>query len=172
MRLRANATQLREFRAGKRIAAYLTNDGEIDPQPILARATRLGKRCYLPVLSPAFHDRLWFAPLQPDTRLARNRFGIPEPIAHPCDLLDARDLDVIFLPLVAFDARGHRLGMGGGFYDRSLAFLRLRTNWRKPRLIGLAYDFQRVDALAAQPWDVPLHAAATDRTIYSFEAHA
>lgn len=168
-RLCANVTRLRAFQASKRIAAYLPNDGEIDPQPILAHAQHMGKHCYLPVLSPAFHDRLWFAPLHPDARFVTNRFGIPEPAVHPAELLDARELDLIFLPLVAFDVRGNRLGMGGGFYDRSLAFLHLRRVWRKPRLIGLAHDFQRVGALPAQPWDVPLQATATDRGIYSFE---
>jgi 5-formyltetrahydrofolate cyclo-ligase len=78
----------------------------------------------------------------------------------------ARELDLILLPLVAFDESGQRLGMGGGFFDRSLAFLAWRQHWRKPHLIGLAYDFQKVAALPREPWDVPLDAVVTDQNVY------
>jgi 5-formyltetrahydrofolate cyclo-ligase len=75
-------------------------------------------------------------------------------------------LDLVLTPLVAFDAQGHRLGMGGGFYDRSFAYLLRHSRWLRPRLIGLAYDFQRQTRLPHQPWDVPLHAIATDHRLY------
>jgi 5-formyltetrahydrofolate cyclo-ligase len=76
---------------------------------------------------------------------------------------------VLFVPLVAFDAQGNRLGMGGGYYDSSLAYLRMRRTFRKPKLIGVAYDFQRVAALPCEPWDVPLDAVLTDRALYQFK---
>jgi 5-formyltetrahydrofolate cyclo-ligase len=68
--------------------------------------------------------------------------------------------------LVGFDRACHRLGMGAGFYDRSLAFLQQRRHWRRPRLIGLAHECQRVEALAPKPWDIPLDAVITEAAIY------
>ena len=165
------ATQLATqplFRVSRRIAVYLPNDGEIDPVPLMLRIWKMNKTCYLPVLSRLTHDRLWFAPFRPDTPLTRNRFGILEPLAPARARVVAQDLDLILMPLVAFDTQGNRLGMGGGFYDKSLAFLRTRSVWRKPHLIGLAHDFQRVDKLTANAWDVPLQAVATDQKIYQF----
>jgi 5-formyltetrahydrofolate cyclo-ligase len=156
------------LRVSRRIAVYLPNDGEIDPVPLMMRIWKMNKTCYLPVLSRLTHDRLWFAPFMPDTPLTRNRFGILEPLTPARTRVSAQALDLILLPLVAFDTHGHRLGMGGGFYDKSLAFLRSRSVWRKPHLIGLAHDFQRVDKLVANTWDVPLQAVATDLKIYQF----
>lgn len=154
------------LRVSRRIAVYLPNDGEIDPVPLILRIWKMNKTCYLPVLSRLTHDRLWFAPFMPDTPLTQNRFGILEPRTPARARVSAQELDLILMPLVAFDAHGNRLGMGGGFYDKSLAFLRTRSVWRKPHLIGLAHDFQRVDKLTANAWDVPLQAVATDRGIY------
>lgn len=165
-RLAAHVATLRLFRVSRRIAVYLPNDGEIDPSPVLERAWRMKKRAYLPVLSRLRHDRLWFAQAQPGMALRPNRFGIPEPVVKSSELVRAEELDLVLVPLVAFDLAGNRVGMGGGFYDKSLAFLRHRTQLRKPHVIGLAHDFQRVDALAAEPWDVPLAGVVTDRAIY------
>ena len=156
------------FRVSRRIAVYLPNDGEIDPVPLMTRIWRMNKICYLPILSRLTHDRLWFAPFTPDTPLTRNRFGIFEPLTPARNRISAQELDLVLMPLVAFDTQGNRLGMGGGFYDKSLAFLRTRRVWRKPHLIGLAHDFQRVDKLSANAWDVPLQAVATDSGIYQF----
>jgi 5-formyltetrahydrofolate cyclo-ligase len=167
--LAARLVAMRLVRVSRRIALYLPNDGEIDPQPLMQRLWRMRKTCFLPILSRLTHDRLWFAPYTPDTPLALNRFAIREPQVPARAWVRAQELDLVLLPLVAFDARGNRLGMGGGFYDKSLAFLRGRRLWRKPQLIGLAYDFQRVAELTACAWDVPLQAAATERAIYWFE---
>lgn len=93
--------------------------------------------------------------------LRRNRFGIPEPLS----LLKQQrssDLDLVLLPLVGFDKRCNRLGMGAGFYDRALA----KLHCRGPFCIGVAYDFQRVEELPVDPWDVPLQAVVTERRIY------
>jgi 5-formyltetrahydrofolate cyclo-ligase len=154
------------LRSGRRIACYLSSDGEIDPRPLIERLWKMKRECYLPVLSRLSHDRLWFARVMPDTRLARNRFGIPEPMVRAGDLLRAQEMDIILLPLVGFDPDGNRLGMGGGFYDRSLAFLRHRRCWKKPRLVGLAHACQEIAALSPSPWDVPLDAIATDEAIH------
>jgi 5-formyltetrahydrofolate cyclo-ligase len=157
------------FRVSRRIAFYIAGDGEIDTQGLMEYAWSVGKTCYLPVLSHLVGDRLWFAPANPDTPMVINRFGIPEPAVHSRQLLDTRHLDLILMPLVGFDERGNRLGMGGGFYDRSLAFLRTRRIWHRPRLIGLAHESQKVDRLPTQPWDIPLQAVVTDRRMYIFE---
>ena len=83
-------------------------------------------------------------------------------------LVRAQDLDLILMPLVSFDDNGNRLGMGGGFYDRSLEFLRHRTRWHKPQVFGIAYDFQRINGLTPDPWDIPLQGVITDRAVYLY----
>ncbi len=158
------------FRRSRRIAFYLPHRGEIDPTPLMEKARRMGKEVYLPVLHPMRGRPMAFAPH--GGRMVKNRFGIPEPDVPPRLWLSARHLDLILLPLVAFDAQGHRLGMGGGFYDRTLAFLHRRTRWHRPRLVGLAYSFQEVEALPAHPWDVPLDGVATERGIMWFQPAA
>ncbi len=161
-RLCRHALGARLFRVSQRIACYWPNDGEIDPSEIAERARALGKQVYLPVLSRVQHDRLWFAQAEAGGALRTNRFGIPEPAVAARALVRAQALDLIFVPLVGFDDAGNRLGMGGGFYDRSLAFLANRRHWRKPHVVGLAYEFQRLDRLPANHWDVPLAAVVTD----------
>ncbi|MDH3309846.1 MAG: 5-formyltetrahydrofolate cyclo-ligase [Gammaproteobacteria bacterium] len=168
-RLATNVTGSRLFLASRRIACYLPNDGEIDTHPILAHIRLMQKDCYLPVLSRLSHDRLWFARMETDTKLHPNRFGIPEPVVPSRDLVRAQELDLILMPLVGFDDHGHRLGMGGGYYDRSLEFLRHRHHWRKPHLLGIAYDFQRVNGLTADPWDISLASVITDQAVYLFD---
>lgn len=148
---------------GQRLAAFLPSDGEIETAALIELAWREGKQVYLPVLPPSGPNRLWFRRYLPNSRLVPNRYGIAEPVRAPDSDLAGRHLDLVFAPLVAFDRRGNRLGMGGGYYDRSFAFLRRRTRWRQPRLIGLGYAFQEVDALPAEPWDVPLWGVATER---------
>ncbi|WKZ13235.1 MAG: 5-formyltetrahydrofolate cyclo-ligase [Gammaproteobacteria bacterium] len=145
-------------RAG-RIAGYVAVGGEVDCAAFLAQATARGRKTYLPVIHG---ETLVFAPAQAPERMVSNRFGIPEPgpDAGPC--LRGRDLDVVLTPLVAYDDHGHRLGMGGGFYDRSFAFLRHRGRWRRPLLVGIAYRFQRVESIAVHDWDVSLHAVVNE----------
>jgi 5-formyltetrahydrofolate cyclo-ligase len=162
----ANMIGVRLFLVSRRIACYLPYDGEIDPGEIMERIWGMRKTCYLPVLSRLSWDRLWFAKAEPGCELAPNRFGILEPVVPTRQLVRAEVLDLILLPLVGFDERGHRLGMGGGFYDRSLAFLRHRRYWKKPHLIGLAHDFQKLNSLAVEPWDIPLTGVVTDQAVY------
>ncbi len=166
--LAANVAGTRLFLASRRIACYLPNDGEIDTGRVIEHIRRLRKILYLPVLSPLAHDRLWFAEAKPKTKLVPNRFGIPEPAVPARNLVRAQELDLILMPLVGFDDHGNRLGMGGGFYDRSLEFLRHRTRWRKPQVLGIAYDFQRINGLTPDPWDIPLQGVITERAIYLY----
>ncbi|MDH5766737.1 MAG: 5-formyltetrahydrofolate cyclo-ligase, partial [Gammaproteobacteria bacterium] len=134
------------FRSAKRIACYLAEDGEIDPVYIIEKAWQYNKQIFLPVLPPTGKS-LFFAPFTPDTSLTNNRFGIPEPVTDSKHWVRARDLSLIFLPLVGFDTSGNRLGMGGGYYDRSLSFIKHRKQWHNPRLIGLAHELQKVEHL-------------------------
>lgn len=168
-RLASNLAGVRLFLTSRRIACYLPNDGEIDTAPLIEQIRRRRKSCYLPVLSRLSHDRLWFAETRLKTKLAPNRFGIPEPVVKSRDLIRAQELDLILMPLVGFDDQGNRLGMGGGFYDRSLEFLRHRQHWRKPHLLGIAYDFQRINGLTPDSWDIPLAGVVTDRTVYLYD---
>jgi 5-formyltetrahydrofolate cyclo-ligase len=154
------------FRRSRHIAFFLANDGELDPQLLMQRAWRMGKICYLPIITPA--QSLWFARYEHGDPLAPNRFAIPEPSRAGLQRVSARVLDLILTPLVAFDDQGHRLGMGSGFYDRTLSFLRHRHAWRKPRLLGVAHELQHLAALQAAPWDVPLDGVATDKDLYLF----
>lgn len=152
----------------QRFAVYLPNDGELDLHPFITRAQRQGKQCYLPVISRLSHNRLLFAAYQPGEKLVDNLFGIPEPLHGERRGKHPRTLDVILMPLVAFDKQGNRLGMGGGFYDRTLAYLMRQRIWRRPRLYGIAYEFQKVEALEVQNWDVPLDGVITETAIYRF----
>ena len=157
----------RTFQHSKHIAFYLTNDGEIDLSLLIEHAWQQGKYCYLPVLAEPNTQRLWFIPYTPDTKLKYNRFGIPEPIhSRETRLRKTLSLDLILMPLVSFDEQGNRMGMGGGFYDRTLAFLRQRQYWQKPTLMGVAYEFQKQNQLETNPWDIPLQSVATEKHLY------
>jgi 5-formyltetrahydrofolate cyclo-ligase len=156
------------FRSANRIACYFAADGEIGTDPLIERIWQTGKRCYMPILTYLSGERLWFAPVTPDSDFVLNRFGIPEPLAPSRSLVTARELDLVLMPLVGFDQDGNRLGMGGGFYDRTLAFMHHRQNWRRPKLIGMAHALQQTAALEPNPWDVPLDAVATDEQLHVF----
>ena len=152
----------RWFINSRTIAVYLPNDGEISLLPLVARAWSMGKRTYLPKL---FGPRLWFLPFHPQTVFAGNRFSIPEPVAPARRRIRPMSLDLALFPLVAFDRTGSRLGMGGGYYDRTFEAVRRRTVRQGPKLVGVAYELQKVDALPAADWDVPLDAIATECAI-------
>ena len=154
------------FRRAKHIALYLPSDGEIDPRPLLHAAQRRGKATYLPVLNAWPRTKMVFQRIRPADKLRANRFGIPEPSANPALQRKVWALDLIRMALVGFDSEGGRLGMGGGFYDRSLAYRARRKNCHKPTLLGLAHECQQVKRLAVASWDVPLNATVTDRKWY------
>lgn len=149
----------------RHVAVYLPNDGEIDPQVYVHVARRRGIRFYLPVLHPVHRGRLVFSPFADGTELTANRFGIPEPPFHKGLERPPWALDAVLFPLVGFDGFGGRLGMGGGFYDRTFAFTRIRPRLA-PKLIGLAHECQKVSELPLAPWDIPLHSVVTDRKRY------
>ncbi len=110
-------------------------------------------------------NTLLFASVTVQTRYADNRYGIKEPLVKSADIIGAERLDLVLMPLVAFDESGNRIGMGGGFYDRTFAFKQSRSE-KKPYLIGIAHEIQKVDAIAAEHWDVPLTMVVTDKQVY------
>ncbi len=151
----------------RRVAAFVAAGGEPDLAPLMARLPR--KAWHLPVIGPPFESRLHFLPHRPGAVLSPNRFGIGEPPGPLAGATAPWALDLVLVPLVAFDAAGNRLGMGKGYYDRTFAFLRHRKQWRRPLLVGVAHAFQQVEALPSQPWDVPLDAVVTERGFQTFQ---
>ncbi|MCB1760296.1 MAG: 5-formyltetrahydrofolate cyclo-ligase [Gammaproteobacteria bacterium] len=147
------------------LALYVANDGELDPEPLACAALRCSKSLFLPVLTAGREKQLSFAPYERDSIMVSNRFGIAEPLVEKRALRKATDLDVILLPLVGFDLHGNRLGMGGGYYDRTLAFLRQRKLWHRPLLIGLAHHCQHVATISPRLWDIPLDFVASERGV-------
>jgi 5-formyltetrahydrofolate cyclo-ligase len=151
----------------RHIAFYWPMGAEVDLRELLGAALREGKRCYLPVMRPG--RRLWFARYRAGERLVPNFYGIPEPPhAAARDRLPPPLLDLVCVPLAGFDRSGTRLGLGGGYYDRSFAFLRgLRS---KPRLVGTGFACQELPHIARAVWDVPLVGVVTEREEIRCEA--
>ncbi len=154
------------FRRARHISLYLPTDGEIDPRLLLRAAQRRGKATYLPVLSAWPRTKMVFQRVKRGEKLSPNRFRILEPRVNISRQRKVWALDLVLLPLVGFDDAGGRLGMGGGFYDRSLAYLARRQSWRKPTLLGLAHECQKVERLVQASWDVPLAGTVTDKRWY------
>ncbi len=148
------------YQNAQKFALYLANCEEISTTPLIESLWSAQKRVYLPQITK--DDTLLFAEYTTHTTLISNRFGIDEPSAGS-PLCALEELEVIFLPLVAFDKKGNRLGMGAGFYDKTLAALK-----KPPLLLGLAYECQRGDSLPHDVWDVCLDGVVTERHFYSF----
>lgn len=147
------AIVLIEERNAQHIALYISFDGEISTEKLIKTLWAQGKQVYLPVLHPFKPNHLLFLRYLPDTPMCQNKFGIWEPKLNVQNVLPLDELDILFTPLVAFDKQGNRLGMGGGFYDRTL------QNWQNSSFIpvGLAHQCQQVEQLPTEAWDVPLH---------------
>jgi 5-formyltetrahydrofolate cyclo-ligase len=155
--------EIRALRRASRIAIYSAFRGEVNCEPVLNMQILRKKSVFLPILKK---KHIKFAPLYPDTKWTTNRFGILEPVYSNCDLVSGRELDVVLVPLVGFDRECNRIGMGAGYYDRCFAFRKRRSVWRKPLLIGLAYDFQRIESIRPEVWDVPLDCVVTEEECY------
>ena len=156
-------------------AGYLVNDGEVNLKYYIDSVWQASskKRFTLPVLHPVCKGHLLFLAYNPNTQLIRNKYNIEEPVLACKDVVPVTQCDVILMPLVGFDNNGNRLGMGGGYYDRTLSFTQRQTGShlppkkRAPKLVGIAHDIQEVDALPIAPWDVPLDAIVTPtRTLH------
>lgn len=165
-RLHAQLCRRPDFIRARHVALYLPNDGEIDPRPLLESCWKMGKKTYLPVLHPILHNRLWFVPFDRQTKLVRNIYKIEEPPIIKAPRRPPWALDLVLLPLVAFDADGNRMGMGGGYYDRTFSFKSRRQSIPGPKLIGLAHELQRVERLPVENWDIPLAGIISDQASY------
>ncbi|VUD53843.1 5-formyltetrahydrofolate cyclo-ligase [Thalassocella blandensis] len=149
------------FKQAKTIAFYMASDGEISPWPLLKLALKQNKQVFLPAIRP--NNGMEFRQFCEKRQLKKNQFNILEP--HPSSVrIGSAQLDVILMPLVAFDAEGNRLGMGGGYYDRALSFKR---SFKKagPTLIGLAHNLQEHPLIHTESWDIPLNFIATDARV-------
>jgi 5-formyltetrahydrofolate cyclo-ligase len=164
------ATHFSILKRHQRIAVYFSNDGEIPTQALVRRLQKIKRQVFLPILHPLGHNSLWFCLFNDETRLVKNRYGIPEPPIKGARVAAAWTLSLVFTPLVAFDGAGNRIGMGGGFYDRTFDRRRIRTG--HPGLTGLAYHFQEVSDLPAEYWDTPLTTVVTDRKRHVFNRDA
>jgi 5-formyltetrahydrofolate cyclo-ligase len=155
--------RLPEFIVDARVAGYWAVGGELPLHVALGALIARGQTYHLPVLIRG--RTLRFAPWRPGAAVVPNRYGIPEPQGDRAGLLAPAALDLVLVPLLGFDRRGHRLGTGGGYYDRSFAFLNDRERPAQPLLVGIGYSFQEIAPLAAQSWDVKMDFVATEREL-------
>lgn len=141
----------------RRIGAYWANDGEVDLHPLLTELHHRRKILALPVVDRG--GRMSFFRHRPGAPLFINRYNIPEP-AEGAAFINGRSLDLVLVPLVAFDGFGVRLGMGAGYYDRFLGALPVLM---RPRIVGIAHEVQRSsDPLPFDDWDVPMDGVVTE----------
>lgn len=176
-------TQRTDVLAAKNIAVYLANDGELDPMQFIKWCWQQNKNIYLPVIHPFSPGNLLFLHYHQNSEMQTNKYGILEPKLDVRLIKSINDIDIICTPLVAFDLTGNRLGMGGGFYDRTLSawfkhyrFVDEEKNayerkLTKPYPIGLAHDIQLIDAIPSQLWDIPLPEIVTPTRQYKFDIH-
>lgn len=169
--LRRCLEQLPEYLTDARVAGYWASHGELPLNLVIPPLTARGQQFLLPLIGKDRHLR--FAPWQSGEDVQPNRYGIPEPVA-PRELLEPFQLDLVLVPLLGFDRRGHRLGHGGGYYDRSFAFLKQQTRPTEPLLVGIAYAFQELPQVEEEAWDVSLDFIATERELIDCnpEVHA
>ena len=148
----------REFASSKLVGAYLPMHDEVDTREIIQRAWRANKRVFVPILRGS--AQMLFCEITPDTELEQNRLGIWEPSRGL--LIGPEKLDLVIAPTVAFDEHNHRIGMGAGYFDRCFAFLRHRTYWLRPKLLGVAFHCQKVEEITPNTWDIRLYRIITD----------
>jgi 5-formyltetrahydrofolate cyclo-ligase len=156
--------QLKPYKNAK-IALYLTNDGELGTSELIQALQAENHSLFLPVIHPFSKGYLLFQKYEKNSPMTTNRYGIFEPKLNCSQICPIEQLDIIFTPLVAFDEKGNRLGMGGGFYDRTLAKY-YQEQWQKPIVIGLAHECQKVALLPCESWDIPLKWIATPEFNY------
>ncbi len=160
--LRRSLEKLPEYFTDMRVAGYWASQGELPLNLAIAPLASRDQQFLLPMIGE--DKRLRFAPWKAGDAVQANRYGIPEPL-EPIELLEPFQLDLVLVPLLGFDRRGNRLGQGGGYYDRSFAFLNEQVRPTEPLLVGIAYAFQELPEIEEQDWDVPLDFIATEREL-------
>lgn len=153
-----------EFFACRTVGCYLPMHDEVDTREIIQRAWRANKRIFVPVLRGDV--QMVFCEIEPESELEQNRFGVWEPVRGL--LLDAKRIDIVITPTVAFDDNCNRVGMGSGYYDRCFKHLRYRKKWLRPKLIGVAFACQKVEKITPNPWDIPLYKVFSDNSPTAF----
>lgn len=148
----------------EKFALYAATQNEFDCEFLAALLWENKKEVFLPLLQNK-NEALRFACYKLDTTMILNRYKILEP-ENP-EFIPTEELDVVFVPLVAFDLLGNRVGMGAGYYDRTFHFLKENTV-KKPLLIGLGYTFQLVENLPSDKWDVKLNGVLTEKELILF----
>ncbi len=146
------------------IACYLPTEHEFDTQPIVNILSQSTRRCYLPMITE--QKSVQFSRYVAGDSLVANQFGILEP-SEQIEVIAPEKLDVVLMPLVAFDNYGHRLGMGGGYYDRTFNFLQHQPK-RRVKMIGIAYALQQADSIVSDPWDIKLDGVITEKGYIKF----
>ena len=146
-----------------RIAIYYSVNNEVATMQIIKYLWTKNKELFLPMINL---NQLMFGPYKSGDNLSKNKFGIPEPTTRTEKLITADILDLVIVPLVAFDSDCNRLGMGGGFYDRALAFKKTSSETSSPLLIGLAYELQKVKTLEINSWDIPMDGIISESRTY------
>lgn len=149
------------FLQAKKIACYIANDNEIELSDIINQSYQLKKEIYLPVMSD--QNNMLFYEINAETKFKKNKFKIDEPIIDNQKPISPEALDLILIPLVAFDVHGNRLGRGAGYYDRALQSLRNQSHQKKTYLVGVAYAFQKIDCVPTESHDVPLDWVITEK---------
>jgi 5-formyltetrahydrofolate cyclo-ligase len=147
------------FQRADYVCCYLPAPVEVNTWDIISRAWRMKKRVFAPVCENNF--RMQFREVLPDTDLYLNRHGVFEPSGG--ETVVSRMLDIVIAPVVAFDRDNNRIGMGGGYFDRAFSFLRHRSAWLHPKLVGVAFACQQVEKIAPNPWDIRLFSVITEK---------
>lgn len=158
-------TQLPIFKRSKHIACYLSTAHEFSTAPLIEAIWQAKKQCYLPIVPEKKDMPLQFSHYEYGNALHLNRYAILEPV-NLNELRAPEDFDIVIVPLISFDDQGHRLGTGGGYYDRTFAFLQTTSN-TKPSMIGLGYAAQQVAHLPSDAWDINLNAVLTEKEFIS-----
>lgn len=139
---------------------------EFDSSPLIEAIWQAKKHCYLPILSATDEKRLHFSRYRYGDPLHPNPYSILEPVHLVGEIAPDR-LDLVIVPLIAFDRHGHRLGTGGGYYDKTFSFLVAHPS-PQPHMIGLGFAVQEAEALPHDPWDILLQAVVTEEEVITF----
>jgi 5-formyltetrahydrofolate cyclo-ligase len=156
------------FQDARNVALYLSFNGEVNTQPLIDYLWSMNRNVFVPILHPFCKGHLLFQEFTHDTKMRENHFGILEPTLDVERVCPVKNLSIIFTPVVAFDLSGNRLGMGGGFYDRTLARLKKLGEKSQPIVVGLAHELQKSAALPTETWDIGLPYILTSNKLYSF----
>lgn len=162
----AKILSLAIFQQSQHIAYYFAQNNEIDLIAVWQQAHVMNKKNYFPTLDDALSSML-FLPYKPTQPLKSNRYGISEPLGSSIEAIAPSLLELVFVPLVGFDLAGNRLGMGAGYYDRTFDFL-CNKQIKKPLLIGVGYELQKVEGIPTEVWDVKLDGVVTEKAYYLF----